>query len=66
MWYHHAKKWSWNLNLILYTQINLNSKCIKDLNIRCKTLKEGEYGWCTFYTSVNMEHWNLFKSPQEG
>jgi hypothetical protein len=22
-----------------------------------KRVKEGEYGWGTFYTSMNMEHW---------
>jgi hypothetical protein len=27
-----------------------------------KAVKEGEYDWCTFYTSMNMEHWNLLKS----
>jgi hypothetical protein len=25
--------------------------------------KEGEYGRCTFYASMNMEHLNLLKSP---
>jgi hypothetical protein len=25
--------------------------------------EEGEYGWCTLYTSRKMEHWNLLKSP---
>jgi hypothetical protein len=28
--------------------------------------KEGECGWCIFYININMEHWNLLKSPQEG
>jgi hypothetical protein len=24
-----------------------------------RKIKEGEYGWGTFYTCMNMEHWNL-------
>jgi hypothetical protein len=31
-----------------------------------KKLEEGEYGWCTFYTSMNMEHWNRFQSFYDG
>jgi hypothetical protein len=28
--------------------------------------KEGEYGWCTFYTRMNIEFFNLLKSVYEG
>jgi hypothetical protein len=28
--------------------------------------KECEYSLCIFYKSMNMEHSNLLKSPQEG
>jgi hypothetical protein len=27
-----------------------------------KGVKEGEYGWGTCYTYMNMEHWNLLTS----
>jgi hypothetical protein len=26
-----------------------------------KKVKKGEYGWCIFYTCMNMEHWNTLK-----
>jgi hypothetical protein len=28
--------------------------------------QEGEYGWCTFYTGMNIEFLYLLKSPLEG
>jgi hypothetical protein len=28
-----------------------------------KGSKEGEYGWCSFYTRMNIEFINLSKSP---
>jgi hypothetical protein len=31
-----------------------------------KRKKEGDYGWGTFYTFMNMENWNLLKLSQEG
>jgi hypothetical protein len=27
--------------------------------------QEGEYGWCTFYTGMDMEYSSLLKSPWE-
>jgi hypothetical protein len=31
-----------------------------------ENFKEGEYGWCTFYIRVNMEHSSPLKSLEEG
>jgi hypothetical protein len=29
-------------------------------------IKENEYGWCIFYTCMNMEHWNQSKFLRRG
>jgi hypothetical protein len=28
---------------------------------KMKKVKKDKYGWCIFYTRINIEHWNLLK-----
>jgi hypothetical protein len=49
--------------IVIFVCVSSENFIIMDFN---SYQKEGEYGWCTSYTRMNIELINMLKSLQEG